>query len=499
MTDQASSPPHPTRPHPTRRGISRWWALVALALVVALNEWTLGHLFAADGSIGGTKLWIVRGFDACLVLVALAAGSGRFSPLSFYRDAALIAVNTFLFVAVINIVAMAGTSHWAMEFFYSAPEFVRTFPDKAREIWDDPSTDAILTRIYSAGADGHPSLPLMMRPVSGEAYNTGPRGERVSCRAGSPIDTPLDGSVWMFGGSTTFGTGVNDCETIASALNEQAGGTTFVNLGVESFTRNAEVERLVLLLRQGFRPKAVLFLDGLNDIDINVLRAPLLPPHTVGPTVEQSYYHQVLNRNEVFASNLVGRMPLLSKLADLSSPDVDDLLPCTVAPFEAGIEARGNDYVDAPLAHLGRQAKHADAVRLLPADALPEAVLSSCADRAVTLYTTDQAFLEGLGATFGFEVVVFFQPLGILNPANPHVRDPARMAGLGWRRFIEHVSEAVRAEIAAGRLGSFVDLSDMGRGCAICYVDANHYSPALNREIAAAMLAATRARGIAFP
>ena len=99
MTD---TPTRPASPPPTsnRSGwrLSRRWALAALLAVILLNEWTLGPLFAADGEIGGLKLWIVRGFDVSLLLLAAAIATGRFSPVTVYRDTALISFNIIVLI-----------------------------------------------------------------------------------------------------------------------------------------------------------------------------------------------------------------------------------------------------------------------------------------------------------------------------------------------------------------------------------------------------------------
>lgn len=82
--------------------------------------------------------------------------------------------------------------------------------------------------------------------------------------------------IFMFGGSTTFCIESPDHLTIASLLakklNQQSSEYRFVvrNYGVSAFVSDQEVHLLTKLLVKGERPDAVIFYDGLNDIQIKV-------------------------------------------------------------------------------------------------------------------------------------------------------------------------------------------------------------------------------------
>jgi hypothetical protein len=76
--------------------------------------------------------------------------------------------------------------------------------------------------------------------------------------------------IWMFGGSTVFGYGVPDTETIPSHLSRElnsAGSVCFVilNAGVEGYVTNQELLLLVEALKTGQRPDMVIFYDGANE------------------------------------------------------------------------------------------------------------------------------------------------------------------------------------------------------------------------------------------
>jgi hypothetical protein len=76
--------------------------------------------------------------------------------------------------------------------------------------------------------------------------------------------------VWMFGGSTLYGTGVPDEATLPSFLSRElnsAGPECFVvsNFGVEGYVTNQEIILLIEQLKVGRRPGIVIFYDGVND------------------------------------------------------------------------------------------------------------------------------------------------------------------------------------------------------------------------------------------
>ncbi len=76
--------------------------------------------------------------------------------------------------------------------------------------------------------------------------------------------------VWMFGGSTLYGTGVPDEATLPSFLSRElnsAGPRCFVvkNFGVEGYVTNQEIILLMEQLKAGWRPGIVIFYDGVND------------------------------------------------------------------------------------------------------------------------------------------------------------------------------------------------------------------------------------------
>lgn len=77
-------------------------------------------------------------------------------------------------------------------------------------------------------------------------------------------------NVWVFGGSTVYGTGVPDWATLPSYLSRDLndvgkGCVQVANFGVEGYVTNQELILLTGQLRTGRRPDVVIFYDGDND------------------------------------------------------------------------------------------------------------------------------------------------------------------------------------------------------------------------------------------
>jgi lysophospholipase L1-like esterase len=89
-------------------------------------------------------------------------------------------------------------------------------------------------------------------------------------------------SVWVFGGSTVYGTGVPDWATLPSyvsrrlndGLNKPGHACAVVtNFGVEGYVTTQELILLVEQLKIGGRPDIVIFYDGFNDANVGTRSA----------------------------------------------------------------------------------------------------------------------------------------------------------------------------------------------------------------------------------
>jgi len=76
-------------------------------------------------------------------------------------------------------------------------------------------------------------------------------------------------NVWMFGGSTVYGTNLPDSDTLPSylsrELNTSSACVEVTNFGVEGYVINQDLILLIEEVKAGRRPDVVIFYDGFND------------------------------------------------------------------------------------------------------------------------------------------------------------------------------------------------------------------------------------------
>jgi hypothetical protein len=109
-------------------------------------------------------------------------------------------------------------------------------------------------------------------PFQGKTINlSGPYALRATVGAGDPSKP----SVYFFGGSTMWGTGADDANTIPSLVTE-LGGYRAVNWGESAYTAHQSLVLLMQLLQEGHRPNVVVFYDGVNEVS-HKCRAELTP------------------------------------------------------------------------------------------------------------------------------------------------------------------------------------------------------------------------------
>lgn len=115
-----------------------------------------------------------------------------------------------------------------------------------------------------AGWEYEPLLGFKEKARTSQYVNVTKDGIRTNANQEFKLEQ-LQQSIWVFGGSTTFGYGVADNETIPAYLEKIIGGTKVINLGRGYYYSRQENIYLVNLLAAGFRPKKVIFIDGINE------------------------------------------------------------------------------------------------------------------------------------------------------------------------------------------------------------------------------------------
>lgn len=176
------------------------------------------------------------------------------------RSAYLVIANTAVLMLVIEFISHLGILGYRAQKpqlrFESLPPVVqRNYahmpPADVTELW----TETLALRWRYEPIVGFVPATMASRFVNVNEYGVRSNGGQQHA---------VDRAVWFFGGSTTFGYGVTDDETIPAAV-EKLIGQPVINFGVPAHYSHHENRWLSHHLRLGFRPTIALFLDGINE------------------------------------------------------------------------------------------------------------------------------------------------------------------------------------------------------------------------------------------
>jgi hypothetical protein len=289
-----------------------------------------------------------------------------------------------------------------------------------------------------------PITQVQLRPYNGRFVNVAPAGYRLGARA---VPWPPDAghiSVFVLGGSTTFGMGVTDGETIPSQLQKLFDKTQGMrpidvyNFGFSAYTSTQELLLYIKLLRMGLRPNIVIFIDGLN---------------------ECLWYRYGWQEGDAFAKALHGAPP---------------------ASIVAGL----------PLVRL---VNGAISVLKPKANSHPIVVpfIKEKADTIISRYETNRALINELAKCFGTKVLLTWQPVPMYDYDITYhflyktaVQDTRAFRGRA--PLVQAVYPTIEAMNQRGLMGkNFLWLGDIQKGVREnLYVDWVHYNPALSALVA---------------
>ena len=127
---------------------------------------------------------------------------------------------------------------------------------------DIPIDDAInlFTDYAGPGTTYYPFLGWRRNEYKGKSVNVIDQDLRVR----DSINHNIENATWFFGGSTMWGTGSDDKNTIPSHFAKLT-GENVLNLGESGYLSFQEYTQLTMLLAKGHKPKKVIFYDGVNE------------------------------------------------------------------------------------------------------------------------------------------------------------------------------------------------------------------------------------------
>jgi hypothetical protein len=188
-----------------------------------------------------------------------------------YVSFAVILTNTFLLIVGIDILLYGyicyRDRHNNPISRYSIKQLLKAYPG-----WSANDLDALENPVWSGMRFAYdPITQFRVLPMTSKYLNVEANGFR---RGATSLPWPPDKAafnVFVFGGSTTFGTGVPDWDTIPSALQgalrEGTNSRTVnvYNMGRPGFSSTGEMLIFISLLGQDIIPDEAVFIDGLND------------------------------------------------------------------------------------------------------------------------------------------------------------------------------------------------------------------------------------------
>ncbi len=295
------------------------------------------------------------------------------------------------------------------------------------------------------------------KPYQGQTITIGTDGLRATWKPPSPVppDTRPRTKLMMLGGSSLWGFGARDDQTIPShlarILDQRGYRVELKNLAEIGYVNTQELIALMRELQAGYRPDIVIFYDGVNDTTSALLEGE------AGLTTNE------VNRRREF--NLLQSPPRLS--AALISSLVKD---SGSFRFAQAVGRRA----------IGDTLK----TRTSPSKETMDTLATGVIDR----YVANIAIAETMGRGFGFRPLFYWQPV-IFDKLTQVAFEREESARYGWSEGIFHVVYGrIRDSTELKRDPAFRDLSRLfAESQHLIFIDFCHTTESANAGIAAVM------------
>ncbi|MBN2188132.1 MAG: SGNH/GDSL hydrolase family protein [Chitinispirillaceae bacterium] len=471
------------------------WLLIGMGLL--FNQWVL-TFFLPQGAIQVKIKYLILLFELAFIGLgfAIIKTRGKLTPeflKNFYISTALITFNTLLLFLIVNLVIgyfdFRTAKKRVYNFYIEADEKMKTDKAFRHKVYGGYSDKDLCCLMHTPGNRQHPTLEMMSAPAASKFYNIGFENMRYTRFVNeSNARSKIQGAVWVFGGSTTYGYGVADEETIPAYLNESDSSVAYINFAVQSAHQNIEIQKLLLLLKKGYRPAKVFFIDGLNDI--GAMKASNFSPAET-PARNSDAYSYLTN------IDVLKKPPIEFVLRSLPLVDyvlsINDRMKMKEARYSvfSGYDDIYNEkavYHQDPVSHYNLLAVAAEDYAGMCDH------IKVYQEKLVSYYRMNDEFLQRIAKSFGFEYYVFLQPLGNLRIDNPFIKDPVGYVAIPAYKYYRRMMDTAKSAIRNGDFPHFIDISDTDAECPDCYVDMTHYSPALSKTIAKKIIALVKSR-----
>jgi hypothetical protein len=177
-----------------------------------------------------------------------------------------IVANTLIVLVIIVVCAHLILKHASLSTVHNYAAKLSREKRQAYSHMSDPEINDLLNSTWSPALGGYNYdewVGFKEAPRKTRYVNVNEYGLRQNS-TNPLIMKELNGSIWFFGGSTTFGYGVTDQETIPAQL-EKLLKTRVYNFGRGYFYSAQENQLFRQYLKAGHRPSLAIFLDGINE------------------------------------------------------------------------------------------------------------------------------------------------------------------------------------------------------------------------------------------
>ncbi len=385
----------------------------------------------------------------------------------WYKQLALIVMNALLLILLLNFLLfvyyiLADTPEdqpvalvpGPLE-LYSEDVLKQAYPD-----WNQDDLTLLLTEHWSRPFICDQYVHFRERPFEGTYVNVSEIGFRHDGQQDVWPPDEESYTIFVFGGSTTFGYGITDVEALPAILEAELGrllpddSIAVYNFAQGGYFSSQELKLFVNLLYAGYRPDMVVFIDGHNDSWFNAYFGGG-GPYT-GP-------HLLCDESENAAPSSGFEIPML-RFAN----EVREMMQGQTQTAEIRLtpyEERTNE-----------------TYRLLYEEPRKyQQLLVSEAQRVIEVWKTNRTIIQGIANQYSIDVVFVWQP-STYYKYDVHIFPIA----LALQDVIEQTYmtfEAMRPEWE--QWDDFLYLADIQDGRHdLLYVDEAHYNAAFSAEIA---------------
>lgn len=236
---------------------------VIQSLLIAIGGILIVFAFLADllgygdaGSFGIGQLFLAM---AGGLVFLLGVFGKRF--IQIYRDIAVVVLNTFVLIALLELTAIV-IGRFS---FRERQADIANLPYYAEQDWSKVYWDEAG---LSLGVQYQSYIVWKHTPFQGETVNFDEDGNRLTPGADCQ---PNSIKIFAFGGSTMLGWGSPDWGTIAAYLQTSLeelseSPVCVINYGEDGYVSTQNLVELVLQLQSGNIPDMVIFYDGVNEV-----------------------------------------------------------------------------------------------------------------------------------------------------------------------------------------------------------------------------------------